>query len=70
MDCFRKYSWLTGIHCHVGSQGCAVELLVRGARSVVDLAKEINELIGEGVYKQHTSTRGGYLPQTGIRATS
>jgi diaminopimelate decarboxylase len=46
LECYGKYSWLTAVHCHVGSQGCAVELLVKGAKSVVDLADEINEHVG------------------------
>lgn len=41
---FLKYSWLTGIHVHVGSQGCPVHLIVEGIRKVWDFAKAINQL--------------------------
>lgn len=47
LACYAKYAWLTAVHCHVGSQGCEVDLLVRGAKSVLDLAREINANIGE-----------------------
>ena len=46
IGCYKAYSWLTAVHVHVGSQGCAVELLVRGATSVLGLAKAINEEVG------------------------
>ena len=46
LACYAKYTWLTAVHCHVGSQGCDVALLVRGARSIVDLATSINAHIG------------------------
>jgi diaminopimelate decarboxylase len=42
IDCYRKYSWLKGIHVHIGSQGCPVPLLVEGIRKTLDLAIEIN----------------------------
>lgn len=42
IDCYRKYSWLRGIHVHIGSQGCPVPLLVEGIRKTLDLAIEIN----------------------------
>ena len=29
---YKKYSWLTGIHVHVGSQGVPMELFVKGAK--------------------------------------
>jgi diaminopimelate decarboxylase len=41
--CFQKYDWLTGIHVHIGSQGCPVPLVIDGTRKVLDLAIDINE---------------------------
>ena len=41
-DWFRRCPWLSAIHCHVGSQGCPLGLLVQGAQCVVNLAEEIN----------------------------
>jgi len=42
IEYYRKYSWLSGIHVHIGSQGCPVPLLIEGIRKVLDLAIEIN----------------------------
>ena len=60
LACYKKYAWLNAVHCHVGSQGCDVELLVRGAKSVVDLATQINAHVGR---KQvDTLDIGGGMP--------
>eukprot|EP00095_Tigriopus_kingsejongensis_P002041 snap_masked-scaffold556_size137522-processed-gene-0.7 protein:Tk02041 transcript:snap_masked-scaffold556_size137522-processed-gene-0.7-mRNA-1 annotation:"diaminopimelate decarboxylase" len=32
VDLYKQYTWLTGIHIHVGSQGVPLELFVKGAR--------------------------------------
>ncbi len=32
LDLFKKYSWLTGVHIHVGSQGMPMDLIIKGAR--------------------------------------
>ena len=39
---FDRYPWLTRLHVHVGSQGCPLELIAAGIRSVYELAEEIN----------------------------
>eukprot|EP01088_Endostelium_zonatum_P021323 TRINITY_DN8336_c0_g1_i1.p1 TRINITY_DN8336_c0_g1~~TRINITY_DN8336_c0_g1_i1.p1 ORF type:complete len:486 (-),score=96.10 TRINITY_DN8336_c0_g1_i1:25-1482(-) len=39
---YKTKPYLSGIHVHVGSQGCSLSLNVRGIRSVLDLVKEIN----------------------------
>jgi len=44
---YATHSWLTGVHCHVGSQGCAIQMLVDGVKSIVNLAEEINKIAGE-----------------------
>eukprot|EP00900_Chrysochromulina_parva_P003768 jgi/Chrpa1/13392/Chrysochromulina_OHIO_Genome00004759-RA len=46
LQSFRTFRWLTGVHCHVGSQGCGLELLVSGARAALALADEINAAAG------------------------
>lgn len=43
VDAFARYPWLTGLHVHVGSQGCPLPLLVEGAGAVYDLARRIND---------------------------
>jgi diaminopimelate decarboxylase len=45
---FDRYPWLTGLHVHVGSQGCPLELLVAGVGAVYDLAGEIEGRLGPG----------------------
>jgi len=44
---FVERPWLTGLHMHVGSQGCAVELFIRGARALLDLRRAIDQAAGE-----------------------
>ncbi len=43
---FRDYSWLTGVHLHVGSQGCPMEMLLNGIGVVYEFAEEVNEILG------------------------
>ena len=43
---FERYDWLTGLHCHVGSQGCELSLLVEGVRRLSKLAEDINGSVG------------------------
>ena len=45
IDAYRQYPWLTGIHVHVGSQGCDVDLLVAGARRAWELVEEIHAAV-------------------------
>ena len=45
IEYFLKYSWLTGIHVHIGSQGCPVPLIIGGIRKVLDLTIEINTIL-------------------------
>lgn len=42
LEVFKKNSWMNGIHCHIGSQGCELELMVAGIKKVFGLVKEIN----------------------------
>lgn len=46
ISCYQAHRWLTSMHTHIGSQGCTLELMVAGIRVVVDLAKEINQVVG------------------------
>jgi diaminopimelate decarboxylase len=43
VDAFLTYPWLTGVHMHVGSQGCSKELLLSGIGVLYDFVIEINE---------------------------
>lgn len=65
---YQKHTWLQGVHCHVGSQGCALEQLVQGARRTVDFALRVNEAVGSGQIR--TVDIGGGLPTqyNGLRA--
>ena len=42
-DAFANYPWLTGVHLHVGSQGCAMEMLVNGVGVLYDFVCEVNQ---------------------------
>ena len=57
---FAENDWLDGVHVHVGSQGCALELLVAG---VARVAAFVEELAERGV-PPRTVDIGGGLPVT------
>lgn len=42
LECFVKYNWLTGVHLHIGSQGCSIEMLTKGCKIVYDFVLETN----------------------------
>ncbi len=48
--------WLNGLHLHVGSQGCPLELFLRGAEAVVRFAEELGEM---GVAIEQLDIGGG-----------
>lgn len=62
---FVNSPWLTGLHAHVGSQGCSLDLLCAGARTLLDLAEEINSRIPGRV---RLLDIGGGLPATYAQA--
>jgi len=39
---YLRYDWLTGIHLHIGSQGCDLDMLVEGIDRVYKLVNDIN----------------------------
>jgi diaminopimelate decarboxylase len=60
LDAYRRHSWLTAVHCHVGSQGCNLDLMGRGVRKTVDLALDINAWVG--IQQVDVVDIGGGLP--------
>jgi diaminopimelate decarboxylase len=57
---FTERPWLTRLHCHVGSQGCPLELMAQGVRETYALAEAINAAVGR---RQVTTLDiGGGLP--------
>lgn len=57
---FQNHAWLQGVHCHVGSQGCTLDQLVKGARRTVDFALRVNATVGKT--QIGTVDIGGGLP--------
>ncbi len=43
---YRLYPWLTGVHLHIGSQGCSLEMMASGVAAVFDLVKQIESATG------------------------
>jgi diaminopimelate decarboxylase len=41
-EAFAVHTWLEGVHLHIGSQGCPMDLLVRGVELVAAFALETN----------------------------
>lgn len=44
---FDRFPWLSGLHFHIGSQGCDLELLLAAAGRVVDLLQRISDHLGD-----------------------
>jgi len=49
--CYEQYSWLTGIHVHIGSQGISQQKLIQGLGKVYHLTKEINHTLNTNKIK-------------------
>mmetsp|Transcript_25324 Transcript_25324/g.38265 ORF Transcript_25324/g.38265 Transcript_25324/m.38265 type:complete len:500 (+) Transcript_25324:53-1552(+) len=60
IELFKEHSWLKALHCHVGSQGCGLEMLAEGASTIQDLADEIDAAVGNA--QVTTLNIGGGLP--------
>lgn len=45
IDYFLKHDWLTGVHLHIGSQGCPLNQLVDGVKIVYDFANQVNDML-------------------------
>ncbi|MDP4282102.1 MAG: diaminopimelate decarboxylase [Bacteroidota bacterium] len=46
LEAFLNHNWLQGVHLHVGSQGCPLELLVKGVEVLYNFAEEVNHTAG------------------------
>jgi len=60
LEAFERHPWLEGLHVHVGSQGCAADLLVAGVRRAVELATQVEAAVGRA--QVTTVDIGGGLP--------
>jgi diaminopimelate decarboxylase len=62
-EAFLSCPWLTGVHFHVGSQGCPMSMLTEGAGVLYDFAVEMNEKRpGAGLPPIDVFDLGGGLP--------
>ena len=64
LDRFLKYDWLTGVHLHIGSQGCPPELLFDGIDRVLEFVDEANTTLHRAGVDRRISVfdLGGGLP--------
>jgi len=57
---FKEHSFLKALHCHVGSQGCGLDMLASGAETITNLADDIDEAVNDS--QVTTLNIGGGLP--------
>ena len=71
IEAFLENDWLTGVHLHVGSQGCAIKMLVDGVGRLYDLMLEVNEqtLKQKGFAQIAVFDTGGGFPVSYSSAT-
>ena len=64
INAFLENDFLSGMHLHVGSQGCPLEMLVEGTGKLYDFMLEVNRLTSEskGYAQVTTFDIGGGLP--------
>lgn len=64
LEAYSRYSWLTGIHIHIGSQGCAMQMLLDGARVLDAFVLELEGYLAENGQARKISKIdiGGGLP--------
>lgn len=64
IQAFLSNDWLHGVHVHIGSQGCHIELLLEGIAVVLDLVDEVNNLLQREKPNRRIDTFdiGGGLP--------
>lgn len=60
LEAFARHPWLTGLHVHVGSQGCPLPMLLEAAGRMTALMAEINQQAGHRQVR--TLDLGGGLP--------
>lgn len=62
--CFSKYQWLRGVHMHIGSQGCPAEMILDGARILIDFVNETNNALRDKKLEHRINIidLGGGLP--------
>ena len=59
---FLNYPWLNGVHLHIGSQGCPVELLIDGIGRVLEFAEQTDhklEITGKNNKIEYFDIGGG-----------
>lgn len=61
---FEQHEWLTGLHSHVGSQGCGLEMLAKGVSTLISLANEIDAIVSSSPHQPRITVVdiGGGLP--------
>ncbi|MBK6966988.1 MAG: diaminopimelate decarboxylase [Bacteroidales bacterium] len=64
MEYYLKYSWLKGVHVHIGSQGCEVHLMLKGIKKALNFTREVNQELKKmpGGKPVDTFDIGGGLP--------
>lgn len=46
INIYKARPWLTSLHTHSGSQGCALSLMATGVAALCELAEEVNQCVG------------------------
>lgn len=59
---FKAHDWLNGIHMHIGSQGCEMQLLLKGIEKGLQTIKEINNTLMNEKREVKFFDIGGGLP--------
>ena len=63
IDLFIAHPFLTGLMCHVGSQGMSLEIMVQGVRRLVMLADEVDEVCRRHTINNSNNNNNDLLPR-------